>query len=129
IDEKVDPITAFDYHLHQQQITAELRGHAFRAVENTDPRTIELIRRLCDPRWFVLSSSNNELFWAYPPDTNPTAVKRIEDALAKHAIEVRAVRDEDVPTILAGIDTTPREFSGRIISAENAGMTPMMLDG
>lgn len=128
IDEKVDPLAAFNFHLRQKQIIEELQTQTFRAVENADPRTIEAIRRLCDGRWFVLQSSNNEVFWAYPSDADPKVVHRLEETLQRLGVKILGVDEEGVSTILGNIDTTPGRFASTLTEAERAGAIPMALD-
>jgi hypothetical protein len=128
IEEPVEPLAAFDFHLRQERIKAELQKHTFRAVRNADWRIIETIRRLCDFRWFVLHASNNDVFWAYPPDAEPTAVGRLEAALHRRGIEVQRVSEETIPTILGYIDTTPGKFGGLLTAVDRAVATPLALE-
>lgn len=128
IEQPVEPLAAFEFHLRQEQIKAELQKHTFRAVRNADWRIIETIRRLCDFRWFILYASNNDVFWAYPPDAEPMAVERLEAALHRRGIEVQTVSDETIPTILGYLDTTPGKFGGLLTAADRAAATPLALE-
>jgi hypothetical protein len=113
-------------HLRQECIIEELRTHTFRAVENADAAIAETVRRLSRPEWRILQSSSGELFWSYPPDTDASAVERLDRTLERKRIQVLAVADEDRERILAGIDTTPTRV-GMIVSSEHALTTPVAL--
>ncbi len=128
VDEDIHPALAFDLQLRQDRIIGELRTHAFRAVENADAAIIETVRRLVDPRWFVLTSSRGELFWGYPPDADETATKRLEGVLLRRGIEVLAVKDSDRDTLLESVNSSPAEFGGMIVTGEHASSTPIKLE-
>src|SRR5207244_1431194 len=64
LEERMNPVSAMDYELRQKHIVAELAKHTFRAVENAQSHVVETVRRLSDPRWYVLLSSAKHVFWA-----------------------------------------------------------------
>lgn len=127
VDEDIHPARTFDLQLRQNHILEELRTHAFRAVENADATIIETVRRLVDPRWFVLMSSRGGLFWGYPPDADERATGRLEDVLRRRGIEVLAVRDSDRDTLLKSANLSPAEFRGMIVTGEHASSTPIAI--
>lgn len=128
VEESVHPALAYQLHLRQSQIVRELRTHAFRAVERADAVVVETIRRLTDPRWFVLQSSSGEVFWAYPPDVNGALVEQLERALRRRGIEVLTVRDEDRSEILGSVEQAPPDCAGMLVTGERASVMPIVLD-
>jgi len=128
VEQRVDPLSAYELHLRQAKIVDELRTHTIRAVENADAAVLDAVRRLSDPRWYVLRSSSGDLFWAYPPDAEEASIAKLERVLLRRGIEVSAVREEERERILEGIDTAPSEFGGIIVTGENALTTPVSLD-
>lgn len=128
VEELVHPALAYHLHLRQSQILQELRTHSFRAVERANAVVVDTIRRLTDPRWFVLQSSTGDVFWAYPPDADAAVIERLEQALRRRNIKVLAVRDEVRSEILATVEQTPADCAGMLITAERASVTPIVLD-
>jgi hypothetical protein len=128
VDEAIHPMVAYDLQLRQAAILQQLRTHSFRAVENADATVIETVRRLTDPRWFVLQSSHRELFWTYPPDADAEIVARLEGVLQRRGVEVLIVRDEDRDTLLKAVESSPPESGGAmLVTGEHASCTPVAL--
>ena len=123
----VDPEAALMFHFRQKQIAGELATHSFRVIENADPSIVDTVRRLCDPRWFVLRASSGDLFWAYPPGTNQEDVGRIESALTRRGIEVLYVEDRDREQIISHIDTTPPVGMTTLSGSDDVVSTPVDL--
>lgn len=126
VEQGISPLSAYEFHLRQAKIIEELRRHTFRAVENADPTVVDAVRRLSDPRWYVLQSSSGELFWAYPADAEKDAEEKLERVLRRRGIRVLAVRDRDRELILKKIDTAP--VGGMIVTGEHTLSTPVSLD-
>jgi len=126
-EQPVNPVAALDFHFRQKQIMAQLRTHRFRAIENADAVVVDTVRRLSDPRWFVLQSSSGDLFWAFPSDATQEDVARIENALARRDIQVFYVGDEDRDRIISQIDATPPLGTTILSGSDNDLSTPIDL--
>lgn len=128
VSEAIHPARAFDMRLRQDQIVKELHLHTFRAVEHADPTTVETLRRLVAPNWFVMTSSGGEVFWSYPPDADERVIRRLEGVLQRKGIDVLAVRDSDRDMLLRSVDSSPTGYGGMIVTGEHASVTPVALE-
>jgi hypothetical protein len=121
------PLIAFDFHLHQRRIVDTLKTSVFRAVTQADVSIVETVRRLSGPDWFVLQSSNGDLYWAVPQNGDAQAAELLERVLERRGIEVFQVRDEDRDQIIQSIDHNPT-IGGMIVTGGQAQTTPVRLD-
>jgi len=128
VDQDIHPLTAYELQLSQAGIIKELRGYAFRALENADASVVETVRRLSDPKWYVLQSSSGDLFWTYPPDAERGSVEKLERVLQRRGLQILSVGDEDRELILTMIDTTPVGRRGLIVTGEHALTPPVLLN-
>jgi hypothetical protein len=127
ISQPIHPMQSYELQLRQERIVQQLHDHTFRALEHADAAVTETVRRLVDPQWFVLQSTRGELFWTYPPDANPRQIEKLESALLRQNVEVLAVKDEDLASLLRQVQA-PQEFGRMIISGEQASFTPLKLN-
>lgn len=106
VDQWIHPIMSDKMRLHQAQTIERLRRYTIRAVRGANSEIIDTIRRLSQPNWCVLQSSNGDAFWAYPPDVEARSVERLEKVFAQRGIKVLGVRDEDRESLIERIEVS-----------------------
>jgi len=115
-----------DVYLRQRQIRTRLENLAFRVIEAASAPTVAIVRNLCRPDWFVLQSSNGDLFWAYPEGEESDAEK-MADVLVRQGLRVLSAGDEDRSSIIARVEAAPSESADLITSSQRDLLTPMQL--
>ena len=128
LEQRIHPIRAYEYRIHQIQLLKKISNYNFRAVSNADQEVVDRIRRTVDPKWIVLLSSNNDLFWAFPPTEKAENILKCDKILQRQGIVVKIVADEDRSELLKMIDIDSPLSSWGFSGNENDLTIPIWLN-
>ena len=127
VEQIIHPAALYEQSFRQKQVAAKAQNYTFRAIEHASSQTVEMVRRLSHPEWFVFQSNTGSLLWAYPPNFEQRSVQLAEDALERHGVKVLGVREKDKKKLLRIIDQSPPDATEMLISDARNLTTPIDL--
>jgi len=74
-----------------------------------------------------MSSDRDELFWAFPPGTEPEKIAEIDEKLSQQGLKVLRVADEDRAKLVEWIDVTPADTEWLLNDSESNLVVPIAL--
>lgn len=128
LEQRPHPIAVYEQHIRQLRLVKQISKYKFRSVPNVSQEIIDMVRRTVDPKWTLMLSNDNILFWAFPPNENSKRVREVEDTLDRRGISVLHVRDEDKEKVIGLIQIYPPEPAWSFVDSESNLVTPIWLN-
>jgi len=123
------PVAAYEHYIRQIALAKRIAQYEFRALAQFSQGDLDRVRHfVTDPNWVIMSSDRGELFWAFPPETDPQRVVEIDSKLAEQGLQVLRVRDEDRAKVVGAIDITPPAGEWFMNDSEASLSVPAWLD-
>jgi Restriction endonuclease len=128
VSQRPHPVAAYEHYVRQSALAQKVGAYEFRAIAHFDPNELDRVRRLItDPRWVIMSSDRDELFWAFPPGTEPEKIAEIDEKLSQEGLKVLRVADEDRAKLVEWIDVTPADTEWLLNDSESNLVVPIAL--
>ncbi|GEM_PF-1817185 len=129
VSQRPHPVAAYEHSLRQVALTKQIANYEFRAIAQVAPNDFDRVRHLIsDPRCILMSSDRGELFWAFPPGTEPEKIAEIDAKLGQQGFKVLLVADEDRAKLVDWIDVTPPDTEWFLNDSEGDLVVPVALD-
>ena len=129
VSQRPHPVAAYEHSLRQLALTKQITNYEFRAIAQVAPNDFDRVRHLIsDPTCILMSSDRGELFWAFPPGTEPEKIAEIDAKLTQQGFKVLLVADEDRAKLVDWIDVTPPDTEWFLNDSEGDIVVPVAFD-
>lgn len=129
VSQRPHPVAAYEHSLRQAGLTKQILNYEFRAIAQVAPSEFDRVRHLIsDPTCVLMSSDRGELFWAFPPGTEPEKIAEVDAKLTQQGFRVLLVADEDRAKLVDWIDTTPPDTEWFLNDSEGDLVVPVALN-
>ncbi len=127
-EQEFHPVEAYLMQVRHWSLIKKLADYEFRAINNATQEIQELIRRVVDPSWIVMVSTDQTVYWAFPTSDDQRKVEKIEIILQRKNIEVVKLSVEGRKEVLRHLESGVKEVTGSYETSENNLVTPIWLN-